>query len=73
MAIFFLILQNRQNEQQKRESCEEVNQDDARAIIPPIETFYRINEDNRTRHFFDMVEPGDVLLCRVKSKLFCIS
>jgi len=58
----------RQNEQQKRESCEEVNQDDARAIIPPIETFYRINEDNRTRHFFDMVEPGDVLLCRISAK-----
>ena len=40
-------------------------QEDAKAIVPPLETFFRVESEERARHFFDTVQPQDLLLCRV--------
>ena len=38
---------------------------DAIALLPPIETFMKVDQDDRASHFFDVVSTFDVLLCRV--------
>ena len=49
-----------------KESTDE--QEDAKAIVPPLETFFRVESEERARHFFDTVQPQDLLLCRVTHK-----
>ena len=38
---------------------------EATAIVPPLETFFKVHDDDRERHFFDLLEPFDLLFCRV--------
>ena len=38
---------------------------DATALLPPIETFMKVDQDDRASHFFDVVSTFDILLCRV--------
>ena len=37
------------------------------ALLPPLEVFADINEDDRCRHFFEVIAPGDTVLGRVVS------
>ena len=37
------------------------------ALLPPLEVFGDINEDDRCRHFFEVIAPGDTILGRVVS------
>ena len=55
------------DEHGKVETVENNNTDpsEAAAIVPPLESFFKVNEDDRERHFFDLLEPFDLLLCRV--------
>ena len=34
------------------------------ALLPPLEAFAEVDEDDRCRHFFDLVAPGDTIYCR---------
>ena len=38
---------------------------DATALLPPIEAFMKVDQDDRASHFFDVVSTFDILLCRV--------
>jgi len=38
------------------------------ALLPPFEAFTDVHEDDRCRHFFDAVIPGDTIFCRVVQK-----
>jgi hypothetical protein len=38
------------------------------ALLPPFETFSDVHEDDRCRHFFEAVKPGDTIFCRIVSK-----
>ena len=35
------------------------------ALMPPLETFLDVSQEDRTRIFYDNVAPGDVLFCRI--------
>ena len=52
------------DEHGKVETVENNNTDpsEAAAIVPPLESFFKVNEDDRERHFFDLLEPFDLLL-----------
>jgi len=38
------------------------------AVLPPFEAFSDVHEDDRCRHFFDAIVPGDTIFCRVAQK-----
>jgi len=38
------------------------------ALLPPFEAFTDIHEDDRCRHFFEAITPGDTIYCRVIQK-----
>jgi len=38
------------------------------ALLPPFESFTDVHEDDRCRHFFDAIVPGDTIFCRVVQK-----
>ena len=38
------------------------------SVLPPMETFLRVDKEDRTRHFFDSVAEGDVLFAKVCAK-----
>eukprot|EP00092_Neocalanus_flemingeri_P103489 GFUD01132444.1.p1 GENE.GFUD01132444.1~~GFUD01132444.1.p1 ORF type:complete len:836 (+),score=222.84 GFUD01132444.1:36-2543(+) len=38
------------------------------ALLPPFEAFTDVHEDDRCRHFFDAIIPGDTIFCRVVQK-----
>jgi len=38
------------------------------ALLPPLEAFAEVDEDDRCRHFFELVAPGDTVYCRIVSK-----
>ena len=44
---------------------EDTSEVDAAALLPPIETFMKVDQDDRASHFFDVVSTFDILLCRV--------
>ena len=53
------------DENGKVETEDTTDPSEASAIVPPLETFFKVHDDDRERHFFDLLEPFDLLLCRV--------
>lgn len=41
---------------------------DVTSVLPPMETFLRVDKEDRTRHFFDIIAEGDVLFAKVAAK-----
>ena len=65
---FLFPLQKFRSSIPKEPVKEQIDEEDAKAIVPPLETFFRVETDDRARHFFDTIQPQDLLLCRVKEK-----
>ena len=67
MLSSFLISRNREKvEKTPKEESDSNEVDSSKALMPPLECFYRNAEEDRRNHFFDLVQVNDTVLCRVR-------